>query len=289
VFDRTTRLFLRYRDRGEAGALAAVFDRTAPELLRLALHLCRNVADAEDLLQATFLAAIASARDFDPTRRVMPWLTGILVHRARAEHRREVRAMPPVVPGSEPVTPAILSHDGDPVHLAATRELSAHALAALERLREPFRQPVVLRFVHGMEPAEIAVVLRRSPGTVRGQIHRGLEQLRRMLPAGLATGLLATMVATGRGLAAVRAAVLVEGAHAAAAAAATAPLLAATATGVAMSKKILLAIASIGLSFVVGALCWPSATASPTDAHAHASPAVAAAARWRAGCLRRAS
>ena len=34
VFDRSTRLFLRYRDRGDTAALAAVFDRTAPELLR---------------------------------------------------------------------------------------------------------------------------------------------------------------------------------------------------------------------------------------------------------------
>ena len=61
MFDRPTRLFLRWRDRGDAAALAELFDRTAPELLRLALHLCRHAVDAEDVLQATFLAAIESA------------------------------------------------------------------------------------------------------------------------------------------------------------------------------------------------------------------------------------
>ncbi|MCA8965205.1 MAG: hypothetical protein KDC48_09970, partial [Planctomycetes bacterium] len=92
MFDRTTRLFLRYRDRGDAAALAAVFDRTAPELLRLALHLCRDLGDAEDLLQATFLAAIESAPRFERGKKVMPWLTGILVNRAHGERRRRRRA-----------------------------------------------------------------------------------------------------------------------------------------------------------------------------------------------------
>ncbi len=53
MFDRPTRLFLRWRDRGDAAALAELFDRTAPELLRLAVHLCRHAVDAEDVLQAT--------------------------------------------------------------------------------------------------------------------------------------------------------------------------------------------------------------------------------------------
>ena len=81
MFDRPTRLFLRWRDRGDAAALAELFDRAAPELLRLALHLCRHAADAEDVLQATFLAAIESAQRFQRSHRVLPWLTGPLPER----------------------------------------------------------------------------------------------------------------------------------------------------------------------------------------------------------------
>ena len=45
-------------------ALEQVFGRAAPELLRLALHLCRGLDRAEDLVQATFLAALEGAESF---------------------------------------------------------------------------------------------------------------------------------------------------------------------------------------------------------------------------------
>lgn len=158
MFDRATRQFLRWRDRGDAAALGALFDRKAPELLRLALHLCGNVDDAEDLLQTTFLAAIESAARFDRRQKVTPWLVGILAHRASGERRRRQRAP---TSGAEPDA---LPHAADgPPAAAAARELGTAAHAALERLREPFRQPTLLRLVHGLEPAEIALLLQRSP------------------------------------------------------------------------------------------------------------------------------
>ncbi|MBP8299370.1 MAG: RNA polymerase sigma factor, partial [Planctomycetes bacterium] len=208
MFDRATRLFLRWRDRGDAEALAAVFDRTAPELLRLALHLCRNVADAEDLLQGTFLAAIQSAARFDAQKKVTPWLVGILTHQAQAEHRRKQRSP---APGAEP--DSLPQTAAEPPAAAATRELGDSARHAVEQLPEPFRQPTLLRLVHGMEPAEIALLLQRSPGTVRAQIHRGIEQARRAVPQGLALGLIVGLATAGRGLAAVRSVVLAEGAR----------------------------------------------------------------------------
>lgn len=256
MFDRSTRLFLRYRDRGDTSALAAVFDRTAPELLRLALHLCRRLDDAEDLLQATFLAAIESAPRFDRSKKVMPWLTGILVNRARTG-RRELRRA-----GDESGDlDAVAGPPLDPGELAADRELSQSARDALEELAEPFRQPMLLRFVHGMEPAEIALLLKRSPGTVRGQLHRGLERLRGSVPTAIATALAATSLATGRGLAAVRTAVLCEGASSCAAAAAgTTATLALT---IAMTKKILFTSLAVACSIAIGWLAWPDAPRPP--------------------------
>ncbi len=85
-------LLARYARHGQPEDLAEVFDRTAQELLRLALHLVTCQADAEDLLQATFLTVIKKARRFDPRRPLLPWLCGILVkHSLRlAEERRKV-------------------------------------------------------------------------------------------------------------------------------------------------------------------------------------------------------
>jgi len=54
----TDRLFAEFRRRGDPRALGQVYDRLAPELLRLALHTTRDPGVAEDVLQATFLVAI---------------------------------------------------------------------------------------------------------------------------------------------------------------------------------------------------------------------------------------
>ena len=75
-------LFVRYRKHGDASALAEVFERTAPEILRVGLHFARDPAAAEDLLQATFVVAMESAGAFDPERPLVPWLLGILTNQA---------------------------------------------------------------------------------------------------------------------------------------------------------------------------------------------------------------
>ena len=265
MFDRPTRLFLRWRDRGDAAALAELFDRTAPELLRLALHLCRHAVDAEDVLQATFLAAIESAQRFERNQRVLPWLTGILTHRALAEHRRRQRT---------PVAAAEQERAGgerEPFQHAQASELAASTRAAIDRLREPYRQPTMLRLVHGMEPAEIALVLQRSPGTVRAQLHRGLEQLRRLLPAGLAT-LLAVGAFAGRGLAAVKQAVLAAShTHVVAASAATTSGFIA---GMLMGKKLVVGVGAVFvmLAWFAWTAAWPDGTDAERLAVVAASP-----------------
>jgi RNA polymerase sigma-70 factor (ECF subfamily) len=229
--DRPTKWFLRWRDRGDAAALAAAFDRTAPELLRVALHLCGSLADAEDLVQGAFVAAIEGAQRFDRERRLMPWLVSILTHQAQAEQRRRQRMRPAAV------EPDALPGGADPARAAAEAELTESTRAAIDRLPEPYRQPTMLRVCHGLAPAEIALLLERSPGTVRAQLHRGLEQLRRGLPAGVVSSLLLAAAPPGRGLAAVKHAVLAAGRQAATAAGVAAVPAFASLTGLAMTKK----------------------------------------------------
>ena len=83
---RTTnpdRLFARFRRTGDPEALARVFDAVAPKLLAVARHLVTDAAEAEDVVQATFVAAIERAHSFDPKRRLLPWLIGILGREAK--------------------------------------------------------------------------------------------------------------------------------------------------------------------------------------------------------------
>lgn len=195
-------LFRRYRDHGDPADLAAVFDQTAPRLLLLASHVTPDGGAAEDLLQETFLAAIEAAPRWDDSRPLLPWLGGILRHKAmhlgRQRRRRAAASIDDVEPAASGAGPADVTADG---------ELLERIHEALGGMPAPYREVLVLRLVHGLEPTAIAHTLGRAPGTVRTQLQRGLELLRGALPATLATGL-ALLLLPGRGLAAVRTAVL---------------------------------------------------------------------------------
>jgi RNA polymerase sigma factor (sigma-70 family) len=193
------RLFERFRNRGDVDALAKVFDATAGELFRVAVHLTRDLHAAEDLVQETFLAAIEARTSYDEARRLLPWLLGILANKVAQERRRRARQIealrfePTLVPG--------------PLEVAASKELSAELTRAIEALPSLYREPLIAHLRHGKTAQEIAVELHRAPGTVRVQLHRGLEMLRKLLPAGLATGS-ALAAGSSPGLSATRAAVV---------------------------------------------------------------------------------
>jgi RNA polymerase sigma-70 factor (ECF subfamily) len=224
------RSFERWRRTGDAGALADVFDAIAPRLLRLAVHLAGDMNAAEDLVQATFVAAIESAPAWDPSRPLEPWLTGILENRAKELHKSRRRPL-------EPFAREDVDHE-TPLSRAIDSENSAGIAKALDQLEEPYRGVLVLSVMHGMEPAAIAHALGRSPGAVRVQLHRGREMLRKSLPAGIVAGAL-LVSGSARGMTAIKAAVLL---HAAASVAPSAML---AAGGTLVLKKIVLVAAGI--------------------------------------------
>jgi RNA polymerase sigma-70 factor (ECF subfamily) len=192
-------LFERFRRHGDIGALGDLFDRVAPALLRLALHLSRDPADAEDLLQSAFLRAIEVRDEWDGRRPLLPWLCGILQNRAHHQRWQSGRAPDPARLAAPPPI--------DPAKAAEGSEFDAAVDAAIAELPEPLRPVLRLHLAYGHGPAEIAHALERPPGTVRSQLARGLSVLRRVLPAGFA-GVAALTFATGRGLAAVKQVVL---------------------------------------------------------------------------------
>jgi RNA polymerase sigma-70 factor (ECF subfamily) len=182
------KLFDRYRRRGDAAALGAVFDRTSAELHRLALHLVRDASEAEDVLQNTYLAAIESAPSYDASRPLVPWLVGILANQAALARRRARREVEPdrLERREEP----------PPSETADLAEFSSKLGEALSTLPEPYAEVLRLHLAEGKKSVDIARELGREPGTVRMQVHRGLDLLRRALPAGFAAGSVAVGLST---------------------------------------------------------------------------------------------
>ena len=237
-------VFVRYRDHGDARALAAVFDRTAAEVMRLAVHLAPDRSAAEDLVQSTFVAAIESADKFGAERPLMPWLLGILANQARRERERTGRKPDPHLLRAESVD--------DPHRTVEERELSEALAAALAEIRDPYRQVLELHLRHGLSPAAIADVLRRPPGTVRSQLHRGLDLVRRALPKSYAVA--GATLAAGAWLQSPAAAAIRT--HVLASASTTTAVPTALALGGFVVKKSLLAVAAIGLLATIAIVAW---------------------------------
>ncbi|MCP3914525.1 MAG: sigma-70 family RNA polymerase sigma factor [bacterium] len=178
---RLRRLFLRYREQRDYGALTELFDATAPSLMALGSHLAHDIASAEDLVQQTFLVAIERATTFDAKREIYPWLAGILVNLARHESRRVDKKL-------QPERLAERTGEPDPATVAGGVEMSAALREALAGLPESYKSVLVPYLEEGAPPRSIAAKLEIAPGTARVRIHRGLEMLRKALPAGFAAG-----------------------------------------------------------------------------------------------------
>jgi RNA polymerase sigma-70 factor (ECF subfamily) len=248
---RLHRLFERFRKKGDVTALGKVFDAVAPELYRVAVHLARDLHTAEDLVQSTFVAAIESRERWDAERPLVPWLLGILVRKAAHEQRASART-----PEPERLAPRSAI---EPARESEASEVRALLQKLLAETSSPYREVLVMHLCEEKSANEIARDLGRAPGTVRVQIHRGLEILRKNMPAGLiATGAFAVLAP--RGLAAVRGSVM-SAAHSAAA-----PLAASTASvsGVVLGGLAMKAV-SISVAVVGAVVCavWFALRAPP--------------------------
>lgn len=153
-------------------------------LLRVALSMTAQAADAEDLVQDTLLRAWRSLDTFDG-RHPRAWLLTIL---RNAEVNRHRRRRPDLLDNPDD-PPEQLGLEG---HASAEDEVLARAFdavvdAALAELSEPFRQAVLLVDADGLTYAEAAAVLGVPEGTVMSRLHRARKQVRdRLSAAGLA-------------------------------------------------------------------------------------------------------
>lgn len=154
----------------EAEALAAL-----DGLYRTALRLTRAPADAEDLVQDTYLKAFRAADSFAPGTNLRAWLFTILHNTFR--NRLRDRAREPVQADSDTVDRAanlLSSAAGETPETLLLRDfLTPELQAAIDDLPDAFRQAVWLRDVEEFSYADIAAMLDVPIGTVMSRISRG--------------------------------------------------------------------------------------------------------------------
>ncbi|HXE34560.1 MAG TPA: sigma-70 family RNA polymerase sigma factor [Verrucomicrobiae bacterium] len=168
--DSSLVLAARGGDRAAFGGLYARYARMVHGIL-----LARVPAnDVDDLVQDVFLRALPRLSDLRDVARFGPWLAAITRNRANDYYRqtRGVAAVTESLPEDEAHLPA--------ANTSSDRE-AAMILALVRSLPETYREPLILRLVEGMTGPEIAARTGLTPGSVRVNLHRGMQQLREKL------------------------------------------------------------------------------------------------------------
>ncbi len=142
-------------------------------LHRFARRLTGREADAEDLVQQTYLDAFRAFSQLSSSERARAWLFQIARNLWSKERARRARAptLHVVADLPEPAWPA------GAIAAAEPEGFCDEVTAALDRLAEPYRTAVLLADVEDFTYEEIATVLGCPIGTVRSRIARGRLEL----------------------------------------------------------------------------------------------------------------
>ena len=156
-------------------------------LYAAAMRMTRNPADAEDLLQETYLRAYRGFEGFREGTNLKAWLYRILTNSFINTYRKKQR-QPQTVEGPDDIDEWYLFDKlgGRNVELSAETEVldkipDEAVKTALESLPENFRLPVLLADVEGFSYKEIAEIMDTPIGTVMSRLHRGRKALQKAL------------------------------------------------------------------------------------------------------------
>jgi RNA polymerase sigma-70 factor, ECF subfamily len=173
--------------KGDRQAYAMLVEEYKSPIYNLAYRMTKNIADAEDLAQETFLHAYNQLSRYDTKRSFYTWLYTISLNLIRNHLKKTSRHRQADFRHGEMASGAV---DSDGIQAAlqespdgdeSRKEREEDLESCLQELAPELRELLVLRFYQGLSFEAISEITSLSPSAIKMRVYRGLEKLRKYI------------------------------------------------------------------------------------------------------------
>jgi RNA polymerase sigma-70 factor, ECF subfamily len=181
--ERTDRELINAAREGDAEAFGLLVRRHQRRVYRLAVHLLKSGAEAEDVTQDTFVRAYGALDRFDGRSEPFTWIYRICVNLSlnALRSRKTRRASSPDDPRIEGLLIDNHPAGGSPARSSADKQLGRALVDGIDELSDTLRTTLVLVCIDGLSHAEAGEVLGCPEGTIAWRVHEARRKLRGML------------------------------------------------------------------------------------------------------------
>ncbi len=178
--ERTDRELVTAAREGDAEAFGLLVRRHQRRVYRLAVHLLKSGAEAEDVTQDTFVRAYGALDRFDGRSEPFTWIYRICVNLSlnALRSRKTRRASSPDDPRVEGLLIDNRPAAGSPARSSADKQLGRALVEGIDELSDTLRTTLVLVCIDGLSHAEAGEVLGCPEGTVAWRVHEARKKLR---------------------------------------------------------------------------------------------------------------
>ena len=181
--ERTDRELVTAAREGDTEAFGLLVRRHQRRVYRLAVHLLKSGAEAEDVTQDTFVRAYGALDRFDGRSEPFTWIYRICVNLSlnALRSRKTRRASSPDDPRIEGMLVDHRPAAGSPARSSADKQLGRALVEGIDELSDTLRTTLVLVCIDGLSHAEAGEVLGCPEGTIAWRVHEARKKLRSRL------------------------------------------------------------------------------------------------------------
>lgn len=162
---------------GNEAAIEMFVRQYETSVFRLALSIVGDEAEANEITQETFLAALRALRSYHEQQSFKAWLYTIALNQSRS-HLRKRKALENLRNTLTAIFRIETQKQKSPEESVIGNQKEEQVWRALNQLEEPFRIVMILRYFHELPIAEISQILAVNEGTIHSRLHTARERLR---------------------------------------------------------------------------------------------------------------